>query len=192
MATDAVPVDSPVLRIWIISWCFLAVAPWQYVNGQDSSNVTPTSGHPTHVFYANESSVASPIVVNIATMFECPFRVYNTCTDIFKTHLFKAYNYEPSNISTTTMNINVISLPPPSSAVGSILVAKDAAMYENISLFVVVGKQDMINLQHVVTATTGIPLVAYATDKEKNSFKVCYIIGALVTQSEIQLAPSRT
>ena len=105
--------------------------------------------------------------INIATMLQCNL----TCRERFRAHLYSTSvaNETPSSVA---MGMTAISLPVIANVSENLAYVCDVISERNITLMVAVGSQDIVNLQYIVSRSSFVPLVAYSTDEEKNTFKV--------------------
>lgn len=112
--------------------------------------------------------------INIAVMLECN----STCRDRFSSVIQEStVTNNHSNPNNNAIDVNVLHLTALASVSDNLASVCDVIRSYNVTLLVVVGRQDVINLQCIVTRQSALPVIAYATDNEKNTFKVLPPLG---------------
>ena len=113
---------------------------------------------------------SSLLHLHVGAMFCDTFDYFESCVQEFNRSLALRNGSEIQG----DMVLSPVALLPLNSAHLSILYTCDAVQHKNISVFVAVGRKDMINFLSIVTEDTGIPLLGYTTDLDSLSFKVKY------------------
>ena len=125
-------------------------------------------------------------VINIAAMLDCDMSCQERFRNIIATPRAAATaaaavttNDTVAAVTQAKFDYNVILVAGEQNASEKLINACEAISERNITLFVAVASQDVINLRSIITRSSATPLIAYVTDNEKHSFKVYTIVHSV-------------